>query len=83
VAEVPRLHATGGIFWAAVYSFAYDYFGRALKAVQMPIDVGIGGAALLVVVAFSVYVKRKEGELSDRAQRELPEDALDELDDAA
>lgn len=76
-------NAAGGVVWAAVYSFAYYYFGKALKGLQTPVDIAIGAAAALILVGFLVYLKRKEGDLADRAEREIPDEALDQLDDAA
>ncbi len=72
-------NAAGGIVWAAVYGVAYFYFGKALQGLQASVDIGIGVGAFLVVVAFAVYLKRRERELADRAERELPDDALEEL----
>jgi membrane protein DedA with SNARE-associated domain len=74
-------NAAGGIVWAAAFGFAYYYFGRALKGLQTPVDIGLGVAASVVVIAFLVYVKRKEGELADRAEREVADEELAALAD--
>jgi membrane protein DedA with SNARE-associated domain len=76
-------NAAGGVVWAAAYSFGYYYFGKALKGLQTPVDIGIGAAAFAIVVGFLVYLKRKEGQLADRAEREVPDEDLDELEHAA
>jgi membrane protein DedA with SNARE-associated domain len=73
-------NAAGGIVWASVFGFAYYYFGKALKGLQTPVDVGLGAAAFVIVVVFLVYLKRKERELADRAEREVSDEALAELD---
>jgi membrane protein DedA with SNARE-associated domain len=76
-------NAVGGIVWAAAFSFAYYFFGRVLKGLSTPIDIGLGAVAVVILIGFAVYMKRKEGELSDRAEREVPAGALDELEEAA
>lgn len=73
-------NAAGGIIWAAAFGFAYFSFGKALKGLQTPVDIGIGAAAFVIVVAFLVYLKRRERALADRAEREVPDDALEELE---
>ena len=81
--EWPRFlvfNASGGTVWAATWGIGYYYFGTALKGLQTPVDVAIGAAATLVVVGFLVYLRRKERELAERAERELPDDALEELE---
>jgi membrane protein DedA with SNARE-associated domain len=73
-------NAAGGIIWATAYGIAYYEFGRAIKGLQTAVDVAIGAVALAILVGFFVYLKRKEDELADRAERELPADALEELE---
>lgn len=73
-------NAAGAVVWSSAYGFGYYEFGTALKGLQTPVDAGIGAAASLVVVVFLVYAKRKERELADRAERELPDDELRRLE---
>jgi membrane protein DedA with SNARE-associated domain len=70
-------NAAGGILWAAVYGFGYYYFGKALHGLQLPIDAALGAIALGVVIASLVYLKRKESELGDRADREVADDEIE------
>lgn len=70
-------NASGGIVWAAAYGYAYYYFGKALEGVQLTIDLALGAAALVVLVASLVYLKRKEAEFGDRAEREVPDEELE------
>jgi membrane protein DedA with SNARE-associated domain len=71
-------NAAGGVVWAAVYGFAYYYFGKALQGLQLPIDIALGVVALIVLVTSLVYLKRKEGELGERAEREVADDEIEE-----
>ncbi len=73
-------NAAGGIVWAAAFGFAYFYFGKALKGLQTSVDIGLGAAASVILVAFLVYLKRKEGKLADRAEREVPDRELEKLE---
>jgi membrane protein DedA with SNARE-associated domain len=71
-------NAAGGIVWSAAYGFAYYYFGKALEGLQLTIDIALGAAALVILVASLVYLKRKETELGERAEREVSDEDLEE-----
>lgn len=66
-------NAAGGIVWATAYGVGTYYFGKALTSLRTPVDVGLGVAAAAAAVALVVYLRRKEHELADRAERELPD----------
>ena len=64
-------NAAGGIVWSAAYGFAYWAFGDVLKGATTWIDIVLGSLAAALVVASLVWLRRKEGELLARAEREL------------
>jgi membrane protein DedA with SNARE-associated domain len=70
-------NAGGGVVWVLVYAFAFYYLGSAITQLQTPIDIGIGAAGAVVVVAFVLYVHRHEQRLADEAERRLPDDVED------
>jgi len=72
-------NAAGGVTWATIYGVAYYAFGSSLQKLNTTIDIALGVAASLVVVAFVVWTRRKEGELQERAEREIEGSAADEL----
>ena len=72
-------NATGGIVWATLYGVAYYVFGGALKRLSTTIDVTLGVIGFLIVVAFLVWMKRKEAELQERAEREISGSVEEEL----
>ncbi len=65
-------NASGGIIWAAIYSFGFYYAGISLKWVRGPVDYGLGAAAAVVVVVFVVWLRRNEKRLESRAERAYP-----------
>jgi membrane protein DedA with SNARE-associated domain len=72
-------NAAGGIVWAAGYGIAAYEFGNAINRFSTAIDLAIGGTATLLLVGFIVWLRRKEGELEQRADRELEGSAAGEL----
>jgi membrane protein DedA with SNARE-associated domain len=65
-------NASGGIVWAAIYSFGFYYAGSSLKSVRGPVDYGLGAAAAVIVVAFLVWLRRNEKRLEQRAEQAYP-----------
>ena len=65
-------NATGGIVWSGIYALGFYYAGGALKSLRAPFDVGLGAAAVLVVIAFLVWVRRNEKRLEAEAERVYP-----------
>ena len=64
-------NAAGGIVWATLYGVVYYAFGGALESLSTTIDVVLGVAGTMILVAFFVWTKRKEDELEKRAEREV------------
>jgi uncharacterized membrane protein YgaE (UPF0421/DUF939 family) len=64
----------------------YYVFGATLQKLSTTIDVSIGVGSAVILVAFVVWTRRKEGELQRRAEREIEGSVAEELgaeDDAA
>src|SRR5205823_3501297 len=72
-------NAAGAIVWATAFGVAYYVFGSALKKLSTTIDITLGVAGVLVLVAFLVWSKRKEDELLERAEREVGPSVAEEL----
>jgi membrane protein DedA with SNARE-associated domain len=65
-------NAAGGIVWAAIYAFGFYYLGSALEKARGPVDYGLGGLAVVVVIAFILWIRRNEKRLEAEAEREYP-----------
>jgi membrane protein DedA with SNARE-associated domain len=61
-------NASGGILWAAAYSFGAYYAGSQLARASLPVEIGFGGAILAVVVVGILIMRRKMDVLSERAE---------------
>jgi len=72
-------NAAGGAVWASLFGVAYYEFGGSLRSLSTTIDVVLGVAGTVILVAFVVWTKRKEAELEERAERELRGSAAEEL----
>jgi membrane protein DedA with SNARE-associated domain len=72
-------NAAGGSVWATLYSVAYYEFGGALRKLSTTIDVVLGVAGSVILVAFVVWTRRKEAELQERAEREVGGSVAEEL----
>ena len=72
-------NAAGAIVWATAFGVAYYVFGSALQRLSTTIDVALGVAGVVAVVAFIVWSKRKEDELLERAEREVEGTVAEEL----
>lgn len=70
-------NAAGGITWACVIGFAYYYIGSALKNVRGPLDIILGVIAVVVVIAFLVYLHKAEDRFAERAEAAFPGDLDD------
>ena len=66
-------NAAGGITWATIYGVAYYYFGSALKQLQTPVDIALGAVAITVFIAGLVFLRRKEKQLGEAAERAYPD----------
>jgi membrane protein DedA with SNARE-associated domain len=65
-------NAAGGIIWSGIYTFGFYFLGSQLEKVRGPVDYGIGAAAVLVVVAFIIWIRRNEHRLEAEAERAYP-----------
>lgn len=72
-------NAAGGIVWATLFGVAYYLFGGVLKRLSTTIDITLGVLGALVVVGFVVWMRRKEAELQERADREIGGSVEEEL----
>jgi membrane protein DedA with SNARE-associated domain len=72
-------NAAGGIVWAAAYGIAAYELGNAINRFSTTVDLVIGSAATLILVGFLVWLRRKQGQLEERAERELEGSAAEEL----
>jgi membrane protein DedA with SNARE-associated domain len=80
--EWPRFlfyNAAGGAVWATLYGVAYYEFGGSLKQLSTTIDVTIGVAGSLILIAFVIWTRRKEAELQERAEQEIEGSVAEEL----
>src|SRR5690349_12073705 len=64
-------NAAGGIVWATAYGFVYYVFGATLSKLSTTIDVTLGVAGAVILIAVVVWTRRKEVELRERAEREI------------
>ncbi len=69
-------NAAGGILWATAFGLGYYAFGDVFERVGTAIDIALGVAGAVAVVAFVVWARRKETELAERAERELGGETL-------
>jgi membrane protein DedA with SNARE-associated domain len=65
-------NATGGIVWAAIYTFAAYGAGNRLEKASRPVDIGLGVAAAVVVIAVILVIRRQAGKLTERAEAAYP-----------
>ena len=72
-------NAAGAVVWATVFGVTYYVFGSALQKLSTTIDITLGVAGAVVLVAFLVWSKRKEDELLARAEREIGGSVAEEL----
>ena len=65
-------NASGGIIWAAVYTFAGFYAGKGLSKVSTPVGIGFGVAAAVVVVVGIILTRRHFSQLEEVAEKAFP-----------
>ena len=61
-------NATGGILWAAIYSFGFYFAGATLSRLRTSFDISIGVAAALIVIAFLIWLRHNEKRLEAQAE---------------
>jgi membrane protein DedA with SNARE-associated domain len=65
-------NATGGVVWSAIYAFGFYFAGSALSKLRGPFDIAIGTSAIVIIVAFFVWIRRNEKRLEQQAEKEYP-----------
>ena len=65
-------NAAGGIVWAAIYTFASYGAGATLRHLSGRIDLALGAAAVVVVVAVLIAVRHSTNRLVDKAELAYP-----------
>jgi len=65
-------NATGGVLWAAIYTFVPYELGRTIDELSHVLDIALGVAAVVVVVAVILAVRRKARQLADEAEATYP-----------
>jgi membrane protein DedA with SNARE-associated domain len=80
--EWPRFlvfNAAGALVWATAFGVAYYVFGDVLRRLSTSIDIGLGVASAILIVAVVIWMRRKEVELRERAAREIEGSVAEEL----
>jgi membrane protein DedA with SNARE-associated domain len=65
-------NAAGGIVWSAIYTIVAYFAGRALERDSGIIDLALGIAAAVAIVAALLLVRRQAGRLAQRAEEAYP-----------
>ena len=65
-------NATGGIVWAAVYTFVAYVAGDTLRRTSGTINIALGAAAVVGIVLGIVVVRRQAGKLTALAEEAYP-----------
>lgn len=65
-------NAAGGIVWAGLYAFAAYYAGSALSKASTPVAFGFGAAAVVLIVAGILVIRRRFNNLQRRAEAAYP-----------
>jgi membrane protein DedA with SNARE-associated domain len=72
-------NATGGIVWSGIFALGFYYAGNSLKGVRGPVDVGLGVAAAVFVLAFVIWLRRNERKLEAEAEKRYPGPLADQI----
>ena len=73
-------NAAGGIVWSGIFAVGFYYAGHALRQLRGPADIGLGVAAVAVLVIFILWIRRNEHRLEAEAERVYP-GSLDDYED--
>lgn len=65
-------NAAGGVLWATVYGVASYELGGTINRLSKPVDYALGGIAVVVLIAFSLFLRRNEARLEAKAEEALP-----------
>lgn len=65
-------NASGGILWAAIFSFVGYFAGATLSAAETPLAIALGVLAVVVIVVSVVLVRKKTAQLVEKAEARYP-----------
>ena len=65
-------NASGGIVWATAYGVGAYAAGNQISKFSGPVDIALGAAAVLVIVAIVLVLRRQERALTEKAEAALP-----------
>jgi membrane protein DedA with SNARE-associated domain len=65
-------NVAGAIVWATIYGAAAYYSGREIHLFTRYAAIGAGLAAVVLITAVAIYVRRHETRLQSEAERALP-----------
>ena len=65
-------NASGGIVWATLYGTGAYYLGHEIERVGKTFGITIAVAAVIVVVAAFIFVRRSESRLEEKADAAFP-----------
>ncbi|MBJ7607894.1 MAG: DedA family protein [Candidatus Dormibacteraeota bacterium] len=65
-------NATGGIFWAVAWSLGAYFAGAYIQSLSTPVNIALGILAVVVIVVFTLVLRREEKNLSVEAERAFP-----------
>ncbi len=65
-------NASGGIAWAAIYSFVPYAIGNTINTASKPVDIGLGVVAVAIVAVGIWVIRRQAGRLAIQAEAAYP-----------
>ena len=65
-------NALGGIVWATIYGLAGYFLGNNIQHLTGPVGIVTVVLALLIIIAFLIFLRRNEHRLEDEAEKEFP-----------
>lgn len=65
-------NASGGVLWAAIFSFVGYFAGATLSAAETPLAIALGVIAVAVIVVAVMLVRKKTAQLVEKAEARYP-----------
>jgi membrane protein DedA with SNARE-associated domain len=65
-------NASGGIVWVGIYTTAAYLAGKALQRASLTIDLVLGSAAVVVIAAVWLLIRRRAARLAEQAEAAYP-----------
>jgi membrane protein DedA with SNARE-associated domain len=62
-------NAAGGALWACLYGFGAYFLGKKVNQIAGPVGIILGMGAVIVIVAFLIFVRRNMSRLQAEAER--------------